>query len=71
MEIYMRSHNINSYIKNDVVQKTIHQTNFAKTIKWRHWYSGQTRIVKLNSLKHTSRYAQNQNIQGTKRFGGI
>ena len=28
-------------------------------------------FVKLNSLKHKSRYAQNQNIQGTKRFGGI
>ena len=32
MEFYMRSHDINSYMKNDVVQKTMHQTNFAKTL---------------------------------------
>lgn len=56
---------------NDVVQKTMHQTNLRKRLNGDIGILHKHIYVKLNSLKHTSRYAQNQNIQGTKRFGGI
>lgn len=70
MEFYMHNNDNNSYMMNDIVQKTIHQTNFAKTIKWRHWYSTQTRICKTQlaktyvSLRTKSKYTRNKEFWG-------
>lgn len=66
----MHNNDNNSYMMNGIVQKNYTSNKFAETIKWRHWYSTQTRLCKTQlaktyvSLRTKSKYTRNKAFWG-------